>query len=139
MYYDEQKGKYFKIQADYKLPAGSKYAASSVAQSKRETKKRKREQRDQQARERETVRRSRVLQSPSSTAFALRQETGVQRPTRDLADRDAFFLANLRPTMYYIEPPPNDCRHGHLLDAIPNGLTDEGKYQERTCRIEYVG
>lgn len=111
-YYDSEKQKYFKIQANHAAPTGAKYAKSSVKQEERKAKKRKVEDLELKKRLKQTVRRPRLLQNPVITGAALNRELGLQQPTTDLLQRDAAVLSQLQPSSY-------DLGDETLLDLIP--------------------
>jgi hypothetical protein len=63
-YFDEEKKKYFKIQANHKAPADAKYSKSNATRERNESKRRKVEVRQQRVLRSQTVTRSRLLDNP---------------------------------------------------------------------------
>ncbi|EMC96239.1 hypothetical protein BAUCODRAFT_467715 [Baudoinia panamericana UAMH 10762] len=107
-YYDAEKQKYFKVQADHVVPTGAKYAHSEVKREQRQSKKRKVVTLQQERRLKQTVQRARM--HDSLTALGLRSELGLREITGVLADRDAAFVANLRPRRRRVWVPTAGCR-----------------------------
>lgn len=61
-YWDEDKQKYFKIQANHQVPTDAKYAKTSVKREDRAKKKRRIAQQEQRIRHTQTVKRASILQ-----------------------------------------------------------------------------
>ncbi|KAF2097142.1 hypothetical protein NA57DRAFT_77397 [Rhizodiscina lignyota] len=70
-YFDPEKKKYFKIEANHVAPRGSKYSQEA---------KRKRSEAFVQTKQQELLQRSRVLQSASIAGVALHRELGCRQP-----------------------------------------------------------
>jgi len=125
-YYDDEKKKYFKVQANHVAPAGAKYSKSNVNREKRESKKRKLDEREQDARARQTVRPARIMQHPISGGVGLMREGGNREQIVDICDRDAFFTSQLKASRHDIRPPNGySSTNGSLFDttAVP-GTSD---------------
>ncbi|KAK6398766.1 hypothetical protein LTR65_000321 [Meristemomyces frigidus] len=90
-YYDEEKKKYFKIQANHVAPADAKYSKSNVKFEERKAKKRKVEDRSRARRFKQTVRPSQISEHPISGGVGLGRELGLRGHAVNLKDRDAFF------------------------------------------------
>lgn len=80
-YFDEEKKKYFKIQANHLVPQGAKYAKESVKKEKRSTKKRKIENERQARREKETIKQAPALKSAAIGGIGLEREHGLSLKT----------------------------------------------------------
>ncbi|TKA81754.1 hypothetical protein B0A55_01144 [Friedmanniomyces simplex] len=97
-YYDAEKKKYFKIQANHVAPTDAKHAASNVNREQRQTKKRKIEDRRREKQLQQTVHRSRIVQHPLLAGTSLTREVGYHRSSAVGFDqRDAAFVDQLRP------------------------------------------
>lgn len=110
-YYDEEKKKYFRIQANHKVPSDSKYAQSNVRQERRQAQKRKRELRFEERRKMQTIRRSRISDGSGSAlvGFGLSRELGV----RDAAAADVAMASHLVASTTRVEPlRPDVWVHG---------------------------
>ncbi|KAI5273770.1 hypothetical protein E4T47_03075 [Aureobasidium subglaciale] len=75
-YYDAEKGKYFQVQANHVAPQGAKYSHENVRKERELSKKRKRSAAYKQKREMQTVRRSKILDSPTAAGIGLWREQG---------------------------------------------------------------
>ncbi|KAK5120161.1 hypothetical protein LTR85_006642 [Meristemomyces frigidus] len=117
-YYDEEKKKYFKIQANHVAPADAKYSKSNVNLEKRAAKKRKTEDRSRATRFKQTVRPSRVFEHPLSGGVGLGRELGLREHVVDMNVRDTFLVSQLRPSRAEIAAPNAASRFGTLFDAI---------------------
>ncbi|KAI4727964.1 hypothetical protein E4T49_04292, partial [Aureobasidium sp. EXF-10728] len=71
-----EKGKYFRVQANHVAPQGAKYSHENVRKEKEASRKRKRSAAHQKKRETQTVRRSKILSSPSCAGIGLWREQG---------------------------------------------------------------
>ncbi|KAK4550547.1 hypothetical protein LTR36_000126 [Oleoguttula mirabilis] len=116
-YYDEEKKKYFKIQANHVAPADAKYSKSNVKFEERKAKKRKVEDRSRARRFKQTVRPSQISEHPISGGVGLGRELGLRGHAVNLKDRDAFFVSQLRPARTHITAPNAACRFGTLFEA----------------------
>ncbi|KAK3068062.1 hypothetical protein LTR53_014651 [Teratosphaeriaceae sp. CCFEE 6253] len=96
-YFDAEKNKYFKIQANHVAPAGAKHAKSNVNREDRDAKKRRLEQRHGDRLARQTVSRPRIAQSALLSASSMKRELGNQNLVSALEQRDAAFVAQLHP------------------------------------------
>ncbi|KAG9950106.1 hypothetical protein KCU85_g3937, partial [Aureobasidium melanogenum] len=75
-YFDTEKGKYFRVQANHVAPQGAKYSQENVRKEKEQSRKRKRSAAHRQKRETQTVRRSKILDSASAAGIGLWREQG---------------------------------------------------------------
>ncbi|KAG9788610.1 hypothetical protein KCU95_g7268, partial [Aureobasidium melanogenum] len=75
-YFDAEKGKYFRVQANHVAPQGAKYSQENVRKEKEQSRKRKRSAAHRQKRETQTVRRSKILDSASAAGIGLWREQG---------------------------------------------------------------
>ncbi|KAJ9666137.1 hypothetical protein H2201_003815 [Coniosporium apollinis] len=78
-YYDPDRKKYFKIQANHVAPAGAKYSRENVKKTEEESRKRKRSADIAATQRQQLVQRNRVLHHPLAGIVAER-ETGHQTP-----------------------------------------------------------
>lgn len=115
-YYDEEKKKYFKIQANHVAPSGAKYSKANVNREKREHKRRKVNERYAEKRNAQTVQPSRLLQHPLAKA-GLGRELGIKEPAVDLTDRDALFVSQLRSESVHVSPPNVFAASGSIFFA----------------------
>ncbi|KAI7201600.1 hypothetical protein KC316_g3992 [Hortaea werneckii] len=116
-YYDEVKKKYFKIQANHVAPAGAKYSKANVNREKRESKRRRLDERQQAHRYGQTVRPSRTLSHPLTTA-SLGREIGLREPPGDQAARESYIVSALNPEILQVEPPNSTTFSGSLFGAF---------------------
>ncbi|KAI7720711.1 hypothetical protein KC353_g1958 [Hortaea werneckii] len=116
-YYDEVKKKYFKIQANHVAPAGAKYSKANVNREKRESKRRRLDERQQEHRYGQTVRPSRILSHPLTTA-SLGREIGLREPADDHAARESYIVSALKPEILQVEPPNSTTFSGSLFGAF---------------------
>lgn len=137
-YYDEDKKKYFKIQANHVAPPDAKYARSNVNVEKRAAKKRRIEDRSREQRYKQTVRPSRVLEHALSGGVGLGREIGLRAHVGELDDRDTFFISQLRPTRREVPPPNAVCRFGILFDATSLGNSTVFSYNHAGQSSVYV-
>jgi hypothetical protein len=77
-YFDEEKKKYFKIQANHKTPADAKYSKTNAERARNESKRRKVEDVNRRALRSQTVTRSRLLHDPLIGGTGLLREQGGQ-------------------------------------------------------------
>lgn len=96
-YFDEEKKKYFKIQANHLVPQGAKYSKGKVQQENRKSKKRKLEDRKQAIRHQHTVKRNPILHNPIVGGIGLSREHGTYSTSESLGQSDAAFVSQLRP------------------------------------------
>lgn len=130
-FYDTEKRKYFRIQADHQAPANAKYSASQVARGERETKKRRSAVEDEQVRSRQTVRRSAALLDPQTGGIGLAREIGIHKSSESRSERDAAFVAGLQPATLRVTPPNDTCEQGSLFD-VATSFSDIGFRQRGT-------
>ncbi|KAK0898479.1 hypothetical protein LTR02_010139 [Friedmanniomyces endolithicus] len=102
-YYDSEKKKYFKIQANHVAPVNAKHAASNVGREQRKAKKHKVEDRRREKQLQQTVHRSRVAHHPLLAGTSLTREVGSDMSsTAVLEPRNAAFVNQLRPDRVHI-------------------------------------
>ncbi|KAK2770345.1 hypothetical protein FQN53_005569 [Emmonsiellopsis sp. PD_33] len=80
-YYDPDKKKYFKIQANHTVPSGSKYSKDDVKKKKNASLKRKRVEEHSNRVAAETIKRSELLRYPLAGGL-LKRELGAYRTSR---------------------------------------------------------
>ncbi|KAK3690810.1 hypothetical protein LTR37_018938 [Vermiconidia calcicola] len=96
-YYDEDKKKYFRIQANHLVPQSAKYAKGNVQLEERQAKKRKTENRRHEIRLKQTVKRSAILQHPIVGGTGLFREHGTGATSAYLDQSDAAMISRWRP------------------------------------------
>ncbi|CAK3853566.1 hypothetical protein DOTSEDRAFT_78301 [Lecanosticta acicola] len=96
-YYDEAKGKYFKIQANHAAPPQAKYSRYHVEREQRETKKRKLEQERDAIVKKQTVPAANLLKHPLLGRSGLQREHGDRPHAFDRRHRDSAFVQGLEP------------------------------------------
>lgn len=134
-YYDEEKKKYFKIQANHVAPKDSKYAKSNVSREQRETKRRKKEHAQQHVRNRQTVTQSPVLKHPATGGIGITREHGSQQHSEMLANRDAFTTSQFRSSYMW----PGDCGFLRGLDARTTDLHFSNHTQSALMAFQHDG
>ncbi|KAK5172670.1 uncharacterized protein LTR77_002790 [Saxophila tyrrhenica] len=121
-YFDEVRGKYFKIQANHVVPETTKYSRGHVAQEERISKKRKLEKEEHNKNLRQTVRRNAVLQHPVLGGIGLHREHGTTSLGPNLDASDRALVAGWRPQKVM------------LTDRIVSDLEGD----ERLCAAHYL-
>ena len=97
-YFDEEKQKYFKIQANHLVPPGAKYSKGIVQQENRKSKRRKLEDREIVVRHQQTVKRSPVLHDAIIGGVGIRREHGICSTSQHLHQSDPAVISQWRPT-----------------------------------------
>ncbi|KAK3706493.1 hypothetical protein LTR37_012703 [Vermiconidia calcicola] len=96
-YYDQDKEKYFRIQANHLVPQSAKYAKGNVEQEERQAKKRKVGDRRHAIRLKQTVKRSTILQHPILGGTGLFREHGTSATSEYLDQSNAAMLSQWQP------------------------------------------
>ncbi|KAK1072040.1 hypothetical protein LTR74_002870 [Friedmanniomyces endolithicus] len=118
-YYDPEKKKYFKIQADHVAPVNAKHAAFNAGREQRNAKKRKLEDRRREKQLQQTVHRSRIANHPLIAGTSLTRELGSEMSsTAVLEPRNAAFVNQLRPDRVHI-PADAGRSTSSILDLQP--------------------
>lgn len=133
-FYDAEKRKYFRIQADHQAPSNAKYSASQVARGVREAKKRKTAAHDEEIRCRQTVRRSATFLDSQTGGISLAREIGIQNPGEHRNEIDAAFVAGLQPATLRVPSPNGTCDQGSLFDAVTM-FPDTGSHKMGTSYL----
>ena len=125
-YYDEDKKKYFRIQANHLVPRDANYSKGKVKQKMRQAKKQKLEDRKQVVRRRHTVKRNLILQHPVLGGTGLGREHGLNLPVGSLIQRDAALIPHWRPSRVNIEfPGMETCPEINLSSATYISATSQ--------------
>lgn len=137
---DEEKKKYFKIQANHIVPENAKYSKTNAKLEVRENKKRKLEERHKQAIRRQTVVKAKSLQHTLLAGAGLQREIGTrpyasQRTQRDLALVQALEVSETEIELRGFTPQttvltdayysPRACR---LVLAVRHGVASHALY-----------
>ncbi|KAK1079275.1 hypothetical protein LTR33_006525 [Friedmanniomyces endolithicus] len=118
-YYDSEKKKYFKIQANHVAPVNAKHAASNVGREQRKAKKHKVEDRRREKQLQQTVHRSPIAHHPLLAGTSLTREVGSDMSSvAVLEPRDAAFVNQLRPDRVHI-PADAGKSTSSILDMQP--------------------
>jgi len=126
-YFDEARGKYFKIQADHLVPQNAKYAKGNVRREKRSTRKRKIEDERQTRRAIQTIQRAPIRRSLLIGAAGLDREHGSYNGAfRSLVHYHQIYASQCKPERVGIRLP-GSSRESRVQDAhyVP------GKYNMR--------
>ncbi|KAF2165197.1 hypothetical protein M409DRAFT_24581 [Zasmidium cellare ATCC 36951] len=124
-YFDEEKKKYFKIQANHIAPENAKYNKTNAKLELRENKKRKRlEKYQQQVVQKQTVVRPKLLRHPLLSETGLQRELGRRHCH---AQGDAAFVHGLEAKQTEIEirgfaPEATILTDAHLLNNVSQML-----------------
>jgi hypothetical protein len=124
---DQEKKKYFQIQADHAVPAGAKHSRSNVRHEKAATKKRKVTERFEKKRRTQTIRRSRILSIPEYGGIALVRECGGHSNTVNQAQADAAFASQLKPLSARF--PGHSLLSAHPIPSLGRTLFTSCGYQ----------
>lgn len=114
---DEEKKKYFKIQANHVAPENAKYSKTNAKLEIRESKKRKREERHQLALRRQTVVKSKSLQHTLLAGAGLQREIGARPHAFQHSQRDLAFVQGLQNSETEIELQGFAPENAKLTDA----------------------
>ena len=106
-YYDEEKKKYFKVQANHLVPNGAKYSKGSIKQEQRQVKKRKSEEKKQARLHKQAVQRSSVLRNPILGSAGLGREHGggPRITTSSLIAKDTALVSQWQPQRVQVNFP----------------------------------
>src|ERR1700761_8125853 len=121
-YYDEDKKKYFKIQANHLVPQYAKYSKGNVKRENRQSKKRKIDEKKRVKRYRQSVKPSPTLQHPVASGIGLLREHGSSSVSQSLDQRDAALVSNWRPkrtAIKYVGYPDESNYTGTLSHYCP--------------------
>ena len=133
-YFDEEKQKYFKIQADHLVPQGARYSRGSVKQENRKAKKRKVEDRKQTKRHQHTVKRSAILQHAITGGAGIHREQGTSFELADHDKRDAALVSQLRAKAIRVQlPGASTCPEILLTSATY--IPSTGQMVTSSCHI----
>lgn len=117
-YFDEEKQKYFKIQANHLVPQGAKYSKGNVKQEIRKAKKQKVDDRKQTKLYQHTVKRSEILQHAITGGAGLHREQGTHSGLANLDKRDAALTSQFRPKATRVQlPGSSTCPEIHITSA----------------------
>ena len=89
-YYDDEKKKYFKTQADHVAP-GLKHSKSNVKREQRDAKRRRTDAKQEERRSEQTISR-RVTRHPTLASTSLNREVGTRRNIVNRIDRDVTLI-----------------------------------------------
>jgi WD40 repeat protein len=117
-YWDEDKRKYFKIQASHVAPQGAKHTKESMKTDLRKAKKRKLESKKEAKRYQHTVKRSHVLQNAIIGGTGIHREYGSTEPSSSVDQLDAAILSQFRAKIMEVRLPGFEgCPHIRLTSA----------------------
>lgn len=114
-YYDDEKKKYFKIQANHIAPTNAKYSKTNVNQEQRQKREIKRRKVQENRVLRETVKRAQILRHPLLTGCGLQRELGNRPQSLNRASRDTVFVQGLETS--YLELNVTGFVHTGVTDA----------------------
>ncbi|KAI9709634.1 MAG: hypothetical protein M1828_002395 [Chrysothrix sp. TS-e1954] len=103
-YFDEEKGKYFRILPNHNAPTGSPYTKDKVALAQRAAKRQKIEQHRRTEDKDQCVQRSRILSSPLLSEVGLYRELDRSKYARLYEARRKTFVAGLDATVHEVSP-----------------------------------
>ncbi|KAF3387144.1 hypothetical protein F1880_001246 [Penicillium rolfsii] len=121
-YYDPEKKKYFKIQANHAAPPGAQYSRDSVKRKRDEQEEQKRQAHVNQRIARETVRKPSFLHHP---VVGVDREIGSRLvSSSELQDRQASIYASQlrRKRLHNFEPCPGPYNIRHVLRSPRSGI-----------------
>lgn len=125
-YFDDVKGKYFKIQASHLVPQGAKYSRGNIKQENRKAKKRKTEDQKQIKLHQHSVKRNPVLQNAITGGTGLSREHGTATESSNLDRQDAAIISQFRPTTVTVRLPGyQTCPQLHLTSAMYLPATEQ--------------
>ncbi|KAK4505353.1 hypothetical protein PRZ48_003316 [Zasmidium cellare] len=117
-YFDEEKKKYFKIQANHIVPENAKYSKTNAKIERRETKKRKRKDKYHRDVVRmQTVVRAKPFTHPLLSGAGLRRELGRSPYRAQHTQRDAAFVNGLEASETELEIQGYTPEQASLADA----------------------
>ena len=118
-FWDDERQKYFKIQANHVVPQGARYSSGSVKKENRKAKKRKIEDRKRLKRHQHTVKRSPILQNAITGGTGLGREHGTATESSNLDQQDTAIISQLRPTAVTVRLPGyQTCPEIHMTSAM---------------------
>ncbi|KAJ5670740.1 uncharacterized protein N7477_006103 [Penicillium maclennaniae] len=120
-YYDPEKKKYFKIQANHVAPPGSQYSKESIKRKRKDKEKHEKRVQIKQREARETVRKAAFLHHPLLGAY---REIGSPLPATARLDHQAQIYASQlrRKKLHQFEPFPKDYSIRHVLRNPRSGI-----------------
>ncbi|KAL2853049.1 WD40-repeat-containing domain protein [Aspergillus pseudodeflectus] len=121
-YFDPEKKKYFKIQANHKSTPGSQYSKDAVKRKRADQEKRQRKARFIQRAETEKIKRSASLRHP---LFQIQRETGVLPSSRSLDHEQqglAYASQLCRAQLHEFEPWPDQYTIKHVVRNPRSGI-----------------
>ncbi|KAK0938703.1 hypothetical protein LTR29_009671 [Friedmanniomyces endolithicus] len=133
-YYDAEKKKYFKVQANHVAPVNAKHASSNVGREQRKAKKQKVEDHRRGKQLEQTVHRSRIAHHALLAGTSLTREAGSDLSSGTvLEQRDSAFAHQLRPDRITI-PSITDENTTSVLDVQPLSNGNVGLAVSRSGR-----
>ncbi|CEJ56648.1 hypothetical protein PMG11_02849 [Penicillium brasilianum] len=121
-YYDPEKKKYFKIQANHAAPPGAQYSQESVKRKRNQQEEQEKQAHVSQRIARETVRKPSFLHHP---LIGVDREVGTHVfSAPELQDRQAsIYVSQLKRTkLHQFEPWPGPCNIRHVLRHPRSGI-----------------
>ncbi|KAJ5258691.1 hypothetical protein N7524_010247 [Penicillium chrysogenum] len=124
-YYDPEKKKYFKIQANHAAPPNAQYSQQAVKRKRSELMKRENKTRFRQRENKETIRKAASLKHP---LVNLQREIGVIVSSRARQEQQARIQASQlhRGELHRFEPWPNSYSIRHVLRNPRSGTLIAG-------------
>jgi hypothetical protein len=126
-YYDPEKKKYFKIQANHAAPPNAQYSQQAVKRKRSELTKRENKTRFRQRENKETIQKAASLKHP---LVNLQREIGVIVSARARQEQQARIQASQlhRGELHRFEPWPNSYSIRHVLRNPRSGTLIAGEF-----------